>query len=629
MTSSWILDNLLAWSAQVFILVGAAAAASLALRHPRARLLFWQAILAAMLLLPLFEPWTQSLAYSSNGVSISMQPVAFSHAASQPLFTWQREYLLYLIAAGALLRALWIAIGFTRLRRHRLAATTLADPPVPFEREHVRWYISDTVSGPVTFGWIRPSILLPSRVNQLSADLREAIACHELVHVERGDWLFVLAEEAIRTVLWFHPAVWFVLGRIQLSREQTVDREVVGLTQNRDGYLDALVAVAQHKLQPDVAPAPLFLKKRQLAERVAAVLKETRMSKPRLVLSFTTVLSAALVAARFGIWFFPLQAPAQSINSSISVPMDPPGITVDAGAPLMHRSPVRRPSTSVSGTVVIEASLNSKGEVSDARIVSGPEELRRAALESVLDWHYSTVSALPPTVQITIKFDPPAGNPSSVQIVGNGPRHTSLALPPATLGQLVFANTPPEVEQRVRQKLTVHEGDLLTPEALLQMARTAQEVDEHFYVNPMLLNSPDGRRQATVRFALGSRFVSAPPAPPPPPPAGVTPPAAPDAPAPPQRIRVGGNVAQNNLMVKVTPAYPPVAKQARIQGVVVLNATINKDGTIQSLDVVSGHPLLVDAATDAVKQWVYRPTLLNGNPVEVTTQIDVNFTLSQ
>ena len=77
------------------------------------------------------------------------------------------------------------------------------------------------------------------------------------------------------------------------------------------------------------------------------------------------------------------------------------------------------------------------------------------------------------------------------------------------------------------------------------------------------------------------------------------------------------------------PAYPPLAKQARIQGTVSFTAIIGTDGTIQNLQLVSGHPLLVPAAQAAVSQWVYRPTLLNGEPVEVITQIDVNFTLSQ
>jgi periplasmic protein TonB len=100
-------------------------------------------------------------------------------------------------------------------------------------------------------------------------------------------------------------------------------------------------------------------------------------------------------------------------------------------------------------------------------------------------------------------------------------------------------------------------------------------------------------------------------------------------PATPQRIRVGGNVQAANLIRKVTPQYPPLAKQARVQGTVRFQAIIGKDGTIQNLQLVTGHPLLVPAATEAVKQWLYKPTLLNGEPVEVITQIDVNFTLSQ
>src|SRR5439155_854058 len=97
----------------------------------------------------------------------------------------------------------------------------------------------------------------------------------------------------------------------------------------------------------------------------------------------------------------------------------------------------------------------------------------------------------------------------------------------------------------------------------------------------------------------------------------------------PQRIRVGGNVQAANLVMKVTPVYPPLAKQARIQGTVRFTVTIAKDGTVANLQVETGHPLLVPVATEAVKQWVYRPTLLNGEPVEVITQVDVNFTLSE
>jgi periplasmic protein TonB len=92
-----------------------------------------------------------------------------------------------------------------------------------------------------------------------------------------------------------------------------------------------------------------------------------------------------------------------------------------------------------------------------------------------------------------------------------------------------------------------------------------------------------------------------------------------------QRVRVSPGVIKGLLIYRVEPAYPPLAQQARIQGVVVLTALIDKGGNIQSLQVVSGHPLLVRAAIDAIKQWRYKPFLLNGQPLEVETTVTVSF----
>ncbi len=95
----------------------------------------------------------------------------------------------------------------------------------------------------------------------------------------------------------------------------------------------------------------------------------------------------------------------------------------------------------------------------------------------------------------------------------------------------------------------------------------------------------------------------------------------------PKRIRVGGQVQQARLVNQPKPIYPALARQARIQGTVRLQAIIAKDGSVVELQVLSGHPLLVQAALDAVRQWKYQPTLLNLEPVEVVTTIDVNFVL--
>lgn len=94
-------------------------------------------------------------------------------------------------------------------------------------------------------------------------------------------------------------------------------------------------------------------------------------------------------------------------------------------------------------------------------------------------------------------------------------------------------------------------------------------------------------------------------------------------------LRIGANVMVANLVHKVAPEYPDLAKQARIQGAVRFSVVVGKDGSVESLNLISGHPLLVDAAKTAVQQWQYKPTLLNGDPVRVATTVDVNFTLQE
>lgn len=97
----------------------------------------------------------------------------------------------------------------------------------------------------------------------------------------------------------------------------------------------------------------------------------------------------------------------------------------------------------------------------------------------------------------------------------------------------------------------------------------------------------------------------------------------------PKSISVSSTLQASKLIHQIKPLYPEIAKRASIQGTVRLHAVIAQDGTVQRLRVTSGHPLLVPAAVEAVKQWRYSPTLLGGNPVEVVTQIDVNFVLAR
>jgi beta-lactamase regulating signal transducer with metallopeptidase domain len=619
MSAQFVYTTVLVWSAQICILVALAALASLMLTHVKARLWFWQGLLLILLLLPVIQPWRARL---PEGIPALSKDHASSATAQQTIILtkhhrWGREDLLLVLALGAAARLLWIAVGFMRLRRYRAESRRLGEVPVPFGTSTAEWYLHDHLAGPVTYGWIRPRILLPARFEQMESSLREAIACHELVHVWRRDWLFVIAEEVIRCAFWFHPAVWLVLSRIQLAREQVVDREVIRLTRDRDHYLDALVAVAAHKIQPDLAPAPLFLKKRHLARRVAAVLQEVSMSRPRLYAALTTVCAAVLLAARISVWLIPFTLPAQALP-------DDPGIAVEPGGTILHRTPVHLPAdVKTRGTVVLEVSLGTKGEVSDARVVSGPLELRKAALGSVLDWHYQAGAS---QAEVTIKFgetsaQAAAPTQASASVLPPGFNPTFRSDPtaavdafPAVLKSITIEGLRPDAERELRNRLAVHEGDTVRLDDVAAAFKTVHDFDEH-----LMPTVYADKGEASLLFTLKSGPVepgaALATADFPPPAAGV------------QRIRVGGNVQQANLIKKVTPKYPQEAKDARMQGTTRFAALIGTDGAIRELHLVSGPPLLGDSATEALKQWLYKPTLLNGVPVEVSTRIDVNFTL--
>jgi periplasmic protein TonB len=109
-------------------------------------------------------------------------------------------------------------------------------------------------------------------------------------------------------------------------------------------------------------------------------------------------------------------------------------------------------------------------------------------------------------------------------------------------------------------------------------------------------------------------------------------PSLPVAPTPPRPIRrapirVGGNVQEAKILIRILPVYPEIARTARISGIVVLQAIIDEDGRVESIEVLEGHPILAQAAVEAVKQWQYSPTMLNGEPLPVTAVVTVIFSL--
>ena len=478
--------------------------------------------------------------------------------------------------------------------------------------------LSTEVSGPVTFGIRDPVILLPARFLEMPAGAQEAIACHEMAHIRRGDWTYTILEEIIRALFWFHPCVWWLLGQIQLTREQAVDGEVIAITASREQYISALLAVARGRLQPDLAPAPSFLQRSHLSQRVALLLKEVSMSKQRLLSSLAAICGALLVTARLAVFYFPINAPAQEV--------------VKGEANLLHRAPLEYPADAIEkgiqGTVIVEAKLNERGVVTDAHVVSGPDPLRKAALKSVLEWHYSAQAQSPVEVAIDFKLPMKSSRPQGVigGVIGGVPGgviggvtggviggvRPAPAAPVAESGRLKgiqFTRMTTPLMEALTGHIPVQAGDEIQADTLSRVRQAVRDVDEHLDVRLSRSMNTEGQWEYALQIVNTAPMETA------------------DSAASPRRIRVGANVQQANLIYSPKPAYPPLAKQARIQGVVRLNAVVSKEGTVENLDAASGHPLLVPAALDAVRQWVYRPTLLNGEPVEVVTVVDVNFTL--
>jgi TonB family protein len=589
-----LLGNLAAWSAQAAILiaVGSLAAWVFQLRAPRIRLVYGQALLAACLLLPAVEPWH---AAPDSRIEITTTPGRPAPSDRAPAHTlpW-RQALLLALAAGCAARALWLAVGFGKLRAWRRTAQPFS--PLPTHLEQLRttlapnaeFLMSSSISGPVTFGLQRPVVLVPDHFAELRADTQEAIACHELLHVVRRDWIVTVAEEFVRAALWFHPAIWWLIGQVQLAREQTVDAQVVGLTRNRTQYLNALLAMAGNRPAMDLAPATLFLQKRHLVNRVALLLKEGTMSKRTLISFCATSCGLLLTAGWLALHTFPLQA--------APVPQDPDS------AKLLHSVPPKYPLTArekhIEGPVVLEVRIDDTGHVIDAHVLTGPDELRSAALEAVLQWHYSPKAmSLPTTTQVTMDFKLPKEGDAVMEA-----QVSKVPSAPFTLKE-IQVDGPSLSSDWVNElvaRLPVHTGDTVDEDAMRLVAKTVHDFDDHLAVSAMA-------NEGTLRIFLAPK----------------------DTEIKSPKIRVGGNMQQAKLVSQVRPVYPADAKAQRIQGSVKLEAVIGKDGKVENLKVLSGDPLLAPAALEAVRQWQYQPTLLNGNPVEVVTQIDVNFTLSQ
>ena len=310
-TNLW-LNNVAGYSLQVAVLVavGSLLPILLRFRRPRIMLAYWQVLLATCLLLPAIQTWQAIPAGQAAQAGRAESEFALTGAGYEI-----DSLLLATFGAGVLIRLSWLAIGLVRLRSYRRKARQIAPLPALLEKlqsltgARARICLFAKIHSPVTFGVSRPVILLPTGFLEMEEKHQEAIACHELLHVRRSDWLFTLFEEAVRSFLWFHPAIWWVLGRIQLAREQLVDRQTIEITRARKPYLEALAQMASARLDPQASAVLPFSRKPHLTQRVGLIVNEEPMSKLRVSVSLTAILGFFALAVQLALSSCSLQTP--------------------------------------------------------------------------------------------------------------------------------------------------------------------------------------------------------------------------------------------------------------------------------------------------------------------------------
>jgi TonB family protein len=539
---SWLLllaDGALKSSA-VF-LVALLAVRALRRQSAAVRHMIWTAALACSLALPLVTAMLPAwrLDVLSAVTSVAASPATGSAAAAggalpatviralaeAPRASDAALVLLLLWATGFVAVVSPLLAGIIRLVRTASSATPLFVPrwmrlaaelsrSLGLDRP-VRLLEDRRASMPVTWGVMRPRVLLPAGAERWPEERMRVVLAHELAHVRRRDWLVQVAGEIGRAVYWFNPLIWIGCDRLRRESEHACDDAVINSGIGAPDYAEHLLELARTLPSSERAWSVALAMARQsnLERRFIAMLNPclNRANASRKA-AFTTVLVALVL-------MLPLAA-------------------------------LRLPAQSAAGQLI--------GTIHDASGAAVPNA--------------------------TIIVSNPSARTKDMTATNRGGAYEFRNLP---LGQYEMEVLHPGFA-RLRIQVALPSGQTVIKDATMEVGRASEVVN--------------------VVGKSAARAVRAEPAP----------------------VSVGGSLQETKILKMVRPAYPQAAKDSGIEGAVLLEAVVGKDGNLHSLRVMNSQidPDLAKAAVEAVSQWQYRPTLLNGAPVEVITSIDINFTLA-
>jgi len=514
-----------------FLVTWALRRSSAAVRH-----LGWVLVFGSLLMLPLltsFAPrWdvpAPALATVQNAVS--GEPVVYivepgqTAAAPEPI-RWTLVWVVVWLA-GAIVFLVRLLAGLVRLRRIAARARLVEAGPAELLE-------SEEVSVPVTFGFLRPRVLLPSVASVWAEPARRLVLAHEMAHVGRADWLTQMIAEIGCVIYWFHPLAWLAARRMRAEREHACDDAVLQTGARASEYATHLLAILDSMQKKERATTmAISAHSNNLEGRLRAILNP---GVNRRSVSLKAAMAVAVVALCV---LIPVAAVrAQSGTGSIA------GVVVDPTGAVIPEAPVK-----VTPILLGEDRADWQGTPAGVAEIAGATDANVQQLATASNGQFQLAGVEPGAYLLHI------------QVRGFRPYE-----------RLVWVRAG----QGVELVATMNVADVSTTVKVVEQRQNAMP-------------------QADVPHPAG----------------------------------VGGVIQAARLIRQTRPVYPQEARSRGVEGVVELMAVIGKSGNVTGLQVLSRSVDLdlIEAALDAVSRWVYQPTLLNGEPVEAVSKMQIEFAL--
>ncbi len=449
----------------------------------------------------------------------------------------------------------------------------------------------------------RPAVMLPAAAAEWSAERMRVVLLHELAHARHGDWLLQMAAEALRCVWWFNPLAWVVRARLRRESEHAADDLVLARGVPAATCATQLLELAREarKHRRTWLPAPAMARPSHLERRLSAMLNSHTNRRP--------------MTRRARFWSLGLLVPASIIVAGLQVAAQTArisGAVVDQAG-----NAVRNPSI----TFTIREAWQPAGPMRYAfvdragRVVRNPDVTRLSRSRSasaqligrddgsfeIFDLgpgEYSLAVNTPGFEPLFQRFSLEVGEQREEELVlsripasrqpRTGAESAATGTAPATAGRL-----PESIGGAVGQEPPSEPSSERIAELVERAAALQQQLQRVLDELQTVLDDPG---QPSGR---------------------------PDDP-----VRIGNGVPPPAKIHDVPPVYPPAAREAGVQGLVVLEATIDPTGEVGNIEVLRSVPELEEAAIAAVEQWRYEPTLVDGAPVSVLMTVTVNFLLS-